>query len=188
MPFNFKNPSKSFAWFYSLFCPIYGRKFYKELLPALKLNGTESILDFGSGTGVLAKKIIKELSNGGTLSCLDLSEAFLNRVRKKLRKYTNVNYILGDIQEMNMSSNTFDKIVITWVIHHIEDEVRLGLLQSIVSTLKPNGEIYVIEFLAPPHGIPEIALIELFNGIGLSGRIEYRKKNTGLFEFKRKQN
>jgi len=59
MSFNFKNPSKLFAWFYSLFCPIYGRKFYKELLSALNLNGTESVLDFGSGTGVLAKKIIK---------------------------------------------------------------------------------------------------------------------------------
>ena len=59
MPFNFSNPSRLFAWFYSLFCPLYGRKFYKELLPLLKLNGTESVLDFGSGTGVLAKKIIK---------------------------------------------------------------------------------------------------------------------------------
>ncbi len=59
MSFNFKTPSKLFAWFYSLFCPIYGRKFYKELLPLLNLNGGDSVLDFGSGTGVLAKKIIK---------------------------------------------------------------------------------------------------------------------------------
>jgi len=185
MPFNFKKPSKLFAWVYSLFCPIYGRNFYKELLPALKLNGRESVLDFGSGTGVLAKKIIKELSNGGTLTCLDLSEAFLNRVRKKLHKNTNVNYLLGDLQEMDIPSNTFDKIVITWVIHHIADDVRPSLLQSVVNTLKPKGKIYVIEFLAPPHGIPEVKLIDLFNEIGLSGSEEYRKKNTGIFEFKR---
>ena len=185
MSFNFKNPSKLFAWFYSLFCPIYGRNFYKELLSALKLNGRESVLDFGSGTGVLAKKIIKELSNGGNLTCIDLSEAFLNKVRKKLHKNTNVNYILGDIQEMNIPSNTFDKIVITWVIHHIADDIRPDLLQSIVNTLKPNGKIYVIEFLALPHGILEAKLIDLFNEIGLSGREGYRKKNTGIFEFKR---
>jgi ubiquinone/menaquinone biosynthesis C-methylase UbiE len=185
MPFNFKKPSKLFAWFYSLFCPIYGRNLYKELLPALELNGRESVLDFGSGTGVLAKKIIKELSNGGTLTCLDLSEAFLNRVRKKLHKNTNVNYLLGDIQEMDIPSNTFDKIVITWVIHHIADDIRPDLLQSIVNTLKPNGKIYVIEFLALPHGILEVKLIDLFNEIGLSGKLKYRKKNTSLFEFKR---
>ena len=154
-------------------------------MPALKLNGSESVLDFGSGTGVLAKKIIKELSNGGTLTCLDLSEAFLNRARKKLHKNTNVNYLLGDIQEMDIPSNTFDKIVITWVIHHIADDIRPDLLQSIVNTLKPNGKIYVIEFLALPHGIPEMTLIDLFNEVGLSGREEYRKKNTGIFKFKR---
>ena len=185
MPFNFKNPSKLFAWFYSLFCPFYGRKFYKELLLALKLNGTESVLDFGSGTGVLAKKIIKELSNGGTLTCLDLSKAFLNKVRKKLRKYTNVSYTLGDIRELDIPANTFDKIVITWVIHHIEEEVRSDLLQNIINTLKQDGKIYVIEFLTPPHGISEVALNDLFNGFGLTGKVEYRKKNTGIFEFKR---
>ncbi|MFX1289305.1 MAG: class I SAM-dependent methyltransferase [Promethearchaeota archaeon] len=183
MPFNFKNPSKLFAWFYSLFCPIYGRKFYKELLPALKLNGKESILDFGSGAGVLAKKIVKELSNGGTLTCLDLSEAFLNKVRKKLINYTNVKFILGDIRKLSIASNTFDKIVITWVIHHIPEEDRLELLKSLVHTLKKDGKIFVIEYLAVPHGISEKNLTEIFSEIGFSGRLEYREKNTGIFRF-----
>lgn len=185
MPFNFKNPSKLFAWFYSLFCPIYGRKFYNELLPALNLNGTESVLDFGSGAGILAKRIVKELSNGGTLTCLDLSEAFLKKVRKKLANYTNVKFILGDIRKLNIASETFNRIVITWVIHHIPEEDRLALLKSIVSTLKKDGKIFVIEFLAIPHGISEENLTEIFNEVGLSGRLEYRKKNTGIFEFKR---
>ena len=185
MSFNFRNPSKLFSWFYSLFCPTYGRIYYKELLKALELNGSESILDFGSGTGVLAKKIIKELSNGGKLTCLDLSEAFLKKVRKKLRDYTNVDFILGDILEMRIPSNTFDIIIITWVIHHLPDEDRPDLLQSIVNTLKPDGKVYVIEFLAPPHGIPEIALFKLLNGTGLSENAVFRKKNTGIFEFKK---
>ena len=185
MSFNFENPSKIFAWFYSLFCPFYGRKYYKELLKELELDGSESVLDFGSGTGVLAKKIIKDLSNDGKLTCLDLSEAFLNKVRKKLRKNTNVNFVQGDIRKINIPSNSFDKILITWVIHHIEDEQRFGLVQSILDTLKADGKIYVIEFLTPPHGIPEERLIDLFNGMGLSERTVYRRKNTAVYEFKR---
>jgi len=185
MPFNFKNPSKIFAWFYSLFCPVYGRNYYKALLKELELNGSESILDFGSGTGVLAKKIIKELSNDGELTCLDLSEAFLNKVRKKLRKNTNVNFVLGDIRELNIPSDSFDKILISWVIHHIEDDHRLDLVKNIVDTLKADGKIYVIEFLTPPHGIAEERLVDLFNGMGLSERMVYRRKNTAVYEFKR---
>ena len=185
MSFNFKNPSKTLAWFYSLFCPVYGRSYYKALLKELGLNGSESILDFGSGTGVLAKKIIKELSNDGKLTCLDLSEAFLNKVRKKLCRNTNVNFVLGDIRELNIPSNSFDKILITWVIHHIEDEQRAGLVQSIIDTLKADGKIYVIEFLTLPHGIPEETLFKIFNGMGLSERMVYRRKNTAVYEFKR---
>ena len=185
MSFNFENPSKVFAWFYSLFCPFYGRKYYKELLKDLELDGSESVLDFGSGTGVLAKKIIKQLSNDGKVTCLDLSEAFLNKVRKKFRKNSNVDFVLGDVREMSIPSNSFDKIFITWVIHHIEADQRSGLLQSIINTLKANGKIYVIEFLTPPHGIPKEILFELFNGMGLSERMIYKRKNTAIFEFKK---
>lgn len=186
MSFNFKNPSKIFSWFYSLFCPIYGRSYYKELLKSLKLTGSESIFDFGSGAGVLAKKLIKKLSNGGKLTCLDLSEAFLRKVRKKLRNYTNVDFILGDIREMGISANSFDRITISWVIHHLPKEELQDILQSIVNTLKPDGKIYVIEFLSPPHGIPEAELFNLFNGTGLSENVVFRKKMTGIFEFKKK--
>jgi len=185
MSFNFKNPSKLFSWFYSLFCPIYGRSYYKELLKALQLSGNESILDFGSGAGVLAKKIIKELSNGGKLTCLDLSEAFLNKVRKKLRKYPNIDFILGDIRNLRIPSNTFDRITISWVIHHLPGDALPDIIQSIIDTLKPNGKVYVIEFLSTPHGIADAELFKLFNETGLSESVVFRKKNTGIFEFKK---
>jgi ubiquinone/menaquinone biosynthesis C-methylase UbiE len=152
---------------------------------ALKLEGNETILDFGSGAGVLAKKLIKELSQEGKLTCLDLSEAFLRRVRKKLRKFKNVDFILGDIRELNIPSNSFDIITISWVIHHLPEEELSEIIQSIVKTLKPEGKVYVIEFLSLPHGISENELFKLFNGTGLSEKIVFKKKKTGIFEFKR---
>ncbi|MFX0075492.1 MAG: class I SAM-dependent methyltransferase [Candidatus Hermodarchaeota archaeon] len=185
MPSNFDNPSRIFSWFYSLFCPIYGRSYYKKLLKALKLNGNESVLDFGSGAGILAKKIINELSKEGKLTCLDLSEAFLRRVRKKLRDHKNVDYLLGDIRKLNIPSNTFDIITISWVIHHLPKEELSEFIQTIVNTLKKEGKVYVIEFLSPPHGISEEDLLGLFNSTGLSESELFIKKNTGIFEFKR---
>lgn len=185
MPMNFKNPSRLFAWFYSLFCPIYGKSFYRELLKELEINGNESILDFGSGAGILAKKLVKKVSDGGTLTCLDMSKSFLNKVQKELKKFTNVDYILGDICELDLPLNLFDKIFITWVLHHIVDEEKSNVVGAIVKTLKLEGKIYVIEFLSQPHGILESDLINLFNKFGLSSNLIYRKKNTAIFEFKR---
>ncbi|GAG85896.1 unnamed protein product, partial [marine sediment metagenome] len=103
-----------------------------------------------------------------------------------LRKYTNVDFILGDIREMGIPANSFDRITISWVIHHLPKEELLDILQSIVNTLKPDGKVYVIEFLAPPHGIPEAELFKLFNGTGLSESEVFKKKKTGIFEFKKK--
>ncbi len=185
MSFNFENPSKIFAWFYSIFCPFYGRKFYKMLLKELTLNGNESILDFGSGSGVLAKKISKKLSHDGHLTCLDVSEAFLNKVRRKLRKSTNINYILGDMREKNIPIDSFDIILITWVIHHLENDHRFELIQQVVNTLKAGGKIYVIEYISTPHGIREEILIELFHKMSFSERLVNKRKNTCLYEFKR---
>jgi len=156
------------------------------LLSALKLTGSESVLDFGSGAGVLAKKTIKELSNGGKLTCLDRSDAFLGKARKKLRKYPNVEFILGDIREMGIPASSFDRITISWVIHHLPKEELQDIIQSIVNTLKPEGKVYVIEFLTPPHGITEAELFKIFKGTGLSEDVVFKKKKTGIFEFKKK--
>ena len=92
MPLSFSNPSKLLVWGYGLLCPSFGRKFYKMLVNILQLRGDEHILDFGSGAGVLAKKVIKMLNEEGQLTCLDISPTFLNKARRKLHKYNNANF------------------------------------------------------------------------------------------------
>ena len=86
MAFNFRNPSKFFAWFYSLLCPFYAKSVYRELLNALRFNSSENLLDFGSGAGVLAKKILKKLNPSSSLTCLDTSAAFLKKAKRKFHQ------------------------------------------------------------------------------------------------------
>jgi ubiquinone/menaquinone biosynthesis C-methylase UbiE len=185
MPLNFNNPSKLFVWFYSLFCPFYGRKFYNKLIKTLEIKGDESILDFGSGTGVLAKRLIKLLNNEGHLTCLDTSKAFLNKVRKKLKKYNNVEYLLGDILELKIQPNRFDIIISSWVIHHISHEHRKEIIKEFIFSLKQNGRIFLIEYCKKPHGITEDEVFELFSNSALKNSNKYREKNTILFEFRK---
>ena len=69
------------------------------------------------------------------------------------------------------------------MLHHVEDTVLNEVVESLARVLKQDGKVYVIEFLAQPHGILEDELIRLFNNNGLSEILIYRKKNTALFEF-----
>ena len=186
MSLNFKNPSRLLVWLYSFLCPLYGRPFYKELLKALDIKGGESILDFGSGAGILANKLIKDLTEEENLTCLDASSAFLNKTRRKLRKFDNVTFLLGDIRELNIQPGSFDIITISWVIHHLPKDALIEIVNAIVHTLKPEGRIYVIEYTSTPHGMLKADLIELFKRVGLGARTIHEKKNTILLEFIKK--
>ena len=184
MSFNFRNPSKFFTWFYSLACPFYAKSVYRELLKALEFRSSEKILDFGSGAGVLAKKILKKLNPLSAITCLDKSDAFLNKAKRKLRKFKNIDFILGDIREKNLPKNYFDKIFITWVIHHLPNTEREEIIGAIIESLKPDGIIYVIEYLSMPHGIQKNELNEIFSKFQLFPHEIYFKKHTLLIEYK----
>jgi len=186
MSFNFNNPSKIFARLYAIFCPFYGRRFYRKLINALDLSGDEHILDFGSGVGTLGKKLIKLLrTEEGQLTCLDTSPAFLNRARRKLRNYGNVNFLLGNIQNLNIESNRFDIIISSWVLHHIRLKELDDILLEFNKCLKPKGRIFIIEYTKEPHGISEEKILLLFRNNGLKIVDKFSNKNTLLLEFKK---
>ena len=183
MSFNFTNPSKFFAWIYSLICPFYAKRFYRKLVEILQFESSKNLLDFGSGTGILAKKILKRLDPSNHLTCLDVSQAFINKTKKNLRKFENVDFVLGDIRNVKFPKTYFDKIFITWVIHHIPNEVREETLKKITNCLNLNGSIYVIEYVSAPHGIQKDDLNKLFNDLGFLSHEIYLRKNTILIEY-----
>ena len=186
MSFNFTNPSRLFAWLYAIFCPFYGRKFYRILISKLDLKGDEHILDFGSGAGTLSKKLIKLLRNDkGQLTCLDTSQAFINKTRRKLRDYENVIFLLGNIKNLNIESNRFDIIISSWVLHHIPPKDLDDILIEFARCLKKGGKIFIIEYIKEPHGISEDDLILIFKNNGLEIYNKFNRKNTVLLEFKK---
>ena len=186
MSFNFTNPSKLFTRLYAIFCPFYGRKFYRKLINILELRGDEHVLDFGSGVGTLAKKLIKLLrTDEGQLTCLDTSPAFLNRTRRKLRNYRNVNFLLGNIKNLDIKSNIFDIIISSWVLHHIPPKDQEDIILEFNKCLKLRGRIFIVEYIKEPHGISEDKIILLFKNNGLEIVDKFNKKNTVILEFKR---
>jgi demethylmenaquinone methyltransferase/2-methoxy-6-polyprenyl-1,4-benzoquinol methylase len=183
MSFNFKNPSKLFAWLYSLACPFYARKVYRKLLESLQFKTAENILDFGSGAGILAKKILKRMTPFSHLTCLDSSKAFINKAKKNLRKFENVDFIIGDIRDEQIPKNTFNKIFITWVIHHLPNSERDEIIAKIVESLNKNGDIYVIEYVSLPHGIEKNDLNALFKKLEFFPHELYHRKHTVLIKY-----
>ncbi len=188
----FSNPSKMFILRYTFRNWIRRRSYYKELVKQLNLNGSESVLDFGSGVGSLAKKLAPKLNKNGRLVCLDVSPKLLDHTKNQLHKYSNVEYLLGDLPSQSLSEQSFDYIISTWVLHHLE---RSELEQTIIQfskTLKSGGKIFIIEFPEGfehthnfHHMIKVSDILALFNEQNFSQKVLISKPAGVLYEFTR---
>ncbi|HEY9247424.1 MAG TPA: class I SAM-dependent methyltransferase, partial [Candidatus Methanoperedens sp.] len=84
---------------------------------SLDLKGNERVLDFGAGSGVCSKHLAARLlKGGGHLTCLDISRVWQDVIKKTLKRYPNVDYVLGDITTLNIPTASFDAILSHFVI------------------------------------------------------------------------
>lgn len=94
----------------------------------------KKILEVGCGTGNLVQFLSgRNLEIIGT----DYSNVYLEKARKK---NPNVEFFIADLlhkEEWNSLRNSFDSVIASEVIEHIEDD--LTALETIHSLLKPNG-------------------------------------------------
>ena len=135
------NPSRS-EIAYTNFTHFVLRSYYKRFVKSLELQPNDKVIDFGSGTGFLAKQISKKLvGQDSWISCVEISEKWNNIARKKLRRFTNVDFYCGMMYELDMKENYYDKIVIHWVLHDVKKEHREKIVKSMSRCLKKGGLI-----------------------------------------------
>jgi len=97
------------------------KKYEAELiLDLLKPSHGETILDAGCGTGVFTVDLI---SLGSRVVGLDLSLPMLTRAREKSRGYL-FQAVSGDMLNLPLPDNSFDKVVSVTALEFIEDGKR----------------------------------------------------------------
>ena len=183
---KFDNPSKLFIWLYSFGNYFRSRSYYDKLLNELNLHGNESVMDFGSGVGSLARKLALKLQHGGQLTCVDVSKNLLDHTRHKLKKYNNISYFLGAIENSTLEAESFDIIVSTWVFHHLDKANLSQTITKLRKLLKKDGKIYIIEFPDSKYNHTKLLqsdLIDFFTQLDFTFRIIFSQKQGILYEF-----
>ena len=129
------------------------------------------MLDYGSGSGRLSRHIADRLSHGtGHLTCVDVSAVWMATVRKRLKKYPNVDFKLGDISSLAIDDNTFDVVVVHFVLHHVDERDRQEKLDVLARKLKSGGRLFIREPTRGGHGIPADTIRRLMTDAGLHER------------------
>ena len=133
---------------------LYGKSVYREFADILPLEGGEQVLDFGCGMGTVEYYTAKRLPYG-RLTCLDISERWLNLCRKNLQCYENIDF-LKDISAQ-LTDESFDVAYCHFVLHDISNSELETVIQALTKTFKPGGALV---FREPLVDIEKISLIK----------------------------
>ena len=180
---DFENPSALFILedrLKALFgCPLLYRPYFRTF----ELKGDESVLDFGCGGGVGSRCLAELLNSDGHLTCVDISNYWINKARKRLRRYVNVKCIAGDVRELDIAPGSFDVISIIHVIHDIAPIDRQDTVVTLSRLLRRDGAAFVREPIKKSHGMPVEEIQTLFSNAGLKeiGHWESKAEYKGRF-------
>lgn len=112
-----------------------------EILPFHKTRSLRA-LDLGAGTGVFSKRFLEKYSNArvvaidGAASMLQLAKLRLGDLAQR------VEWILSDFQTMPTTvtrPDTFDVVISSYALHHLNAQEKLAVLKSVVQAIKPAG-------------------------------------------------
>lgn len=96
----------------------------------------QAVLEIGVGTGRVARKVLEQ--GCAKLTGIDISSKTLERARRNLAAYPDVELLLCDAEEF-IREEAFDAACCVWAFFHIANQRRA--LENIIASLKPGGRV-----------------------------------------------
>jgi tRNA (cmo5U34)-methyltransferase len=100
-------------------------------------NDATQILDLGAGTGLLAA-LIRARFPDASLHLIDLSAAMLAKARERFEGDTRTTFEVADYSVAALQGR-YNAVVSALSIHHLEDDAKRALFDSIMNVLLPGG-------------------------------------------------
>jgi ubiquinone/menaquinone biosynthesis C-methylase UbiE len=155
----------------------------KELPPAvvldlLAVSGSETVVDFGAGTGMYTIPIAETMTTG-TVVAVDELDELLRRLADKLAQpgretlRDHISLMRPENGHLPLQDGAAERVLALNVMHHINDDP--ATLAEIVRVLAPGGLLVVIDFgdierpVGPPrdHVLSHDDLRAVVAGMGL---------------------
>jgi ubiquinone/menaquinone biosynthesis C-methylase UbiE len=123
-----------------------------EDLPALywfyrKYGPFKEAASIGCGTGIVERCLVESEHFNGQIVGLDISPRSLEQARANCAGYKNVRFEVADLNIHVWPASVYDVVFAHGALHHIE---KLDwVLGQIARSLKPNGFLYVNDYVGP---------------------------------------
>lgn len=112
-----------------------------------KIKEGDTVLDLGSGAGFDCFLASKKVGSSGKVIGVDMTPEMIERANKNAEKYhyQNVEFKLGEIEDLPIEDNSIDVILSNCVINLVPDKF-LAFNQA-HRVLKKNGKMYVSDIV-----------------------------------------
>ena len=114
-----------------------------KLVEMVDAETGQSILDLGTGHGIVPIKLTEDVGEEGEIIGVDASEEMIEKGKEDIEElgYGNIEFVVSYIEELNFDSESFDAVVSTFALDHVDD--KTGLAEDIYNWLKPGGKFII---------------------------------------------
>lgn len=115
-------------------------------------NNEKRVLEVGCSLGNVSKAFTKFADI--TFTGLDIDPVVIQYAKRTFAKHSNFNFICDDLRNFASTGRVFDLVIFPGILHHIDDQLALELLNASSSLLAPQAKLVVIDPLVPEKTDP----------------------------------
>ncbi len=120
--------------------------FLEKLVPQFCIETGQTVLDVGTGTGVLIPCLIKAVGSSGSVTAIDYSEKMVQICKTKHSHIKNASINVANIEEETFPAESFDVVICFGVFPHLDHKEKA--LRNMNCALKPGGKLVIVHALS----------------------------------------
>jgi SAM-dependent methyltransferase len=134
---------------------------HKQQLAREHYDGGANVLEVGCSVGNLARGFAHypDIKYTG----VDIDAAAINSAQRAFRRQSNFQFVCGDVCAMNLPAGSYDYVILSAMLHHIDDAGCRAILGTCANLLSPTGTMVVTDPVWPAPNDPW--LVRFFNRI-----------------------
>jgi len=123
-------------------------------LDAIGIAKGSTVADIGAGVGYMSWRLGERVGPTGKVYANDIQPKMLELLRQNMqqRKLTNVETVLGTIDDPKLPPAAIDLVLMVDVYHEFSEPQRM--IRHIRESLKPDGRMVLLEYRAEDPNVP----------------------------------